>query len=229
MNYQKIYNKIIEYRKINPIQGYTERHHILPKSIGGTDDIDNIVSLTAREHFLCHYLLAKMYELETLEWYKMNHAFMLMKASSSNQHRYFNSRLYSALRSNMQMVMSDAQKGNKNSQYGTCWIYNEDLKQNKKIPVNSKIPIGWKKGRKINWQKSIVKCKECNKIFEQKTKELFCSVKCKKDSTDPFVGREEEFLTLYKKYNSMNKALKQMGYPGAVSHYYTWAKKQLIK
>lgn len=228
MNYRKIYNKIIEYRKINPIQGYTERHHILPKSIGGTDDIDNIVSLTAREHFLCHYLLAKMYEPETLEWYKMNHAFMMMKASSSNQHRYFNSRLYSTLRSNMQIVMSDAQKGNKNSQYGTFWIYNEELKQNKKIPVNSKIPIGWKKGRKINWQKSIVKCKKCNKKFEQKTKELFCSVKCKKDNTDPFVGKEEEFLTLYKKYNSMNKALKQMGYPGAVSHYYTWAKK-LIK
>jgi len=40
-------------------------------------------------------------------------------------------------------------KGNNNSQFGTCWIYNEELKQNKKIYRRDEIPEGWKLGRKI--------------------------------------------------------------------------------
>ena len=36
------------------------KHHIIPKSLGGSDDACNLVSLTAREHFVCHLLLTKM-------------------------------------------------------------------------------------------------------------------------------------------------------------------------
>lgn len=44
------------------------------------------------------------------------------------------------------------QHGNKNSQYGKCWIYNENLKQNKsikKIDLQLWLDLGWIKGRKI--------------------------------------------------------------------------------
>lgn len=44
------------------------------------------------------------------------------------------------------------QQGSKNSQYGTCWIYNEDLKQNKRIKKEELyqwLELGWIKGRKI--------------------------------------------------------------------------------
>ena len=41
---------------------YYEKHHIIPKSIGGTNDISNLVYLTAREHFIAHWLLFKIYE-----------------------------------------------------------------------------------------------------------------------------------------------------------------------
>ncbi len=61
MNYEKIYNQIIERAKSREINGYTEKHHIIPKCIGGTNDKINIVELTAREHFLCHMLLVEMY------------------------------------------------------------------------------------------------------------------------------------------------------------------------
>lgn len=63
MNYTKIYNQIIEKRRNNTPTGYIERHHILPRSLGGSDDEDNIVALTAREHFICHFLLIKMYKV----------------------------------------------------------------------------------------------------------------------------------------------------------------------
>ena len=61
MNYQCIYSNLIEFRKANVPDGYSERHHITPKSLGGNNSIENIVSLTAREHYFCHKLLARIY------------------------------------------------------------------------------------------------------------------------------------------------------------------------
>lgn len=43
------------------LEGYVERHHIVPRCLGGTDDVMNIVRLTPEEHYLAHQLLVKMY------------------------------------------------------------------------------------------------------------------------------------------------------------------------
>mgnify|MGYP002737800968 CR=1 FL=1 len=43
---------------------YTERHHIIPKSMGGTDDSSNLVWLTAEDHLTVHLLLPKMVRQE---------------------------------------------------------------------------------------------------------------------------------------------------------------------
>jgi hypothetical protein len=40
---------------------YTEKHHIVPRCQGGSDDLTNIVQLTPEEHYLCHQLLVKIY------------------------------------------------------------------------------------------------------------------------------------------------------------------------
>jgi hypothetical protein len=74
MNYIKIYNAIIQRAKEEHLLGiriknsdiYYEGHHIIPKCLGGTGDSwkwnhENIVPLTAREHFLCHWLLHELY------------------------------------------------------------------------------------------------------------------------------------------------------------------------
>ena len=42
------------------VLGYCERHHIIPKSLSGSDKSENLVYLTAHEHFICHLLLTKM-------------------------------------------------------------------------------------------------------------------------------------------------------------------------
>lgn len=44
----------------NKLFGYVEKHHIIPKSMGGSDDKANLVFLTAKEHFIAHMLLVKM-------------------------------------------------------------------------------------------------------------------------------------------------------------------------
>lgn len=57
MNYQKIHDQIIERALSRSLDGYKESHHILPRSLGGSDDPTNLVDLTAREHYLVHWLL----------------------------------------------------------------------------------------------------------------------------------------------------------------------------
>lgn len=126
MNYQKLYENIIEYRKANKLDEYTEIHHIIPKSFGGSDTIENLVELSAREHFICHVLLVKMQKRNTDNFYKMCLALSMMKNSSSNQVRYFNSRIYKHLRENHSISMSYFQRGDRNSMFGRKWYTNMD-------------------------------------------------------------------------------------------------------
>jgi hypothetical protein len=74
MNYQKIYDQIIERAKTRQLEGYKEKHHIIPKCLGGSNDKENLVELTAREHFLCHRLLVEIYPEEN----KLKYALYLM-------------------------------------------------------------------------------------------------------------------------------------------------------
>lgn len=64
MNYLKIYNDLISRRREEPLKRCgdfsIELHHIEPKSCGGTDDKDNLINLTLREHYIAHLLLAKV-------------------------------------------------------------------------------------------------------------------------------------------------------------------------
>jgi hypothetical protein len=60
--YSKWYYELVFSRQ-NRLQlktEYYEKHHILPKSLGGNNNKENLVFLTAREHYLAHLLLVKM-------------------------------------------------------------------------------------------------------------------------------------------------------------------------
>jgi hypothetical protein len=43
MNYLKIYNDIVDRSKNRVLEGYKERHHIIPRCVGGTNDKSNLV------------------------------------------------------------------------------------------------------------------------------------------------------------------------------------------
>jgi len=58
--YTKWYYQIIDRSLTRKIDVYTEKHHIIPKSLGGSNSKSNLAILTAREHFICHWLLTKM-------------------------------------------------------------------------------------------------------------------------------------------------------------------------
>lgn len=68
MDYSKIYNSLIaraqgraKVHRDSPCYVYYERHHIVPRCLNGSDESDNLVYLTAEEHWLAHLLLVKIY------------------------------------------------------------------------------------------------------------------------------------------------------------------------
>lgn len=63
MDYQRIYSAFIAHRKslADSLEGYTENHHIIPRALGGSDDAENLIRLTARDHYFAHCCLAKIH------------------------------------------------------------------------------------------------------------------------------------------------------------------------
>ena len=61
MDYQRIYDSLVKSRINTPAAGYSEYHHIIPRCIGGCDEGNNLVRLTAREHLIAHMLLVRIH------------------------------------------------------------------------------------------------------------------------------------------------------------------------
>ena len=111
MDYTRIYNQIIERAQTRKLEGYVEKHHIVPKCIGGLDIKENIVELTAREHFLCHMLLCEIYPQEN----KLKHALFLMaigKQKVKEKTYVIGSRVYERLKEEYSAMLA----GKKQSQ-----------------------------------------------------------------------------------------------------------------
>lgn len=69
-----VYEKFIEKHKNQVIakDTYVEKHHIIPKHIGGTNDASNMINLTYRQHITAHLLLYRVYRrIEDLTAYKL--------------------------------------------------------------------------------------------------------------------------------------------------------------
>jgi len=108
--YTTVYYNIIARAKSRELNGYLEKHHIIPKSLGGSNASSNIAKLTAREHFVCHWLLIKM--TTGIHKQKMANACnILINGSSRNQQRYkVTSKVYENLKKNLSII----RKGRKN-------------------------------------------------------------------------------------------------------------------
>ncbi len=99
--YSKVYFSTIEKAKQRGWKKARgrERHHIIPQSLGGSNDKSNLVYLSCREHFLCHWLLVRMTEGEN--YHKMRYALMGMRAENEHHVRYktrFTARVYEKYR-----------------------------------------------------------------------------------------------------------------------------------
>lgn len=110
--YTKLYYQIINPTLSRTLDTYKELHHIIPRSLGGTDEKDNLTYLTAREHFICHWLLVKMTEGAARS--KMIYALQGMRAQNNSQQRYetqITSRVYEHYRIEHARIHSETMKG----------------------------------------------------------------------------------------------------------------------
>lgn len=133
MEYRKIYNALVEGAKDEELrgkrsEGYFEKHHILPKSLNGTNDEANLVKLTYREHFVAHLLLIKIFLKDPIAHRKM--VFALWRMLNGKQKIKNASKEYERIRkefvNEMKGYNSIRQKGENNSQFGKKWYTNRD-------------------------------------------------------------------------------------------------------
>jgi predicted nucleic acid-binding Zn ribbon protein len=153
MNYNKHYAILIERARSRILEVYIEKHHIVPRCLGGTNDKENIVALTPEEHYVAHQLLVKMYPKEHKLVYAAN-----MMTVSSNDRRSSNKR-YKWLREKY-VSACRARVGEQNSSYGKRWYYNPDTLESGKFLVED-VPAEWQTGRsapKVVPQKHCITC-----------------------------------------------------------------------
>jgi len=143
MNYQKIYNKIVNRGKLRILESYTEKHHIIPKCMGGSNKKDNIVELTAKEHFICHKLLTEIYPQNN----KLIYAFWAMcnQKGKGQSDRYIpTSRTYEIAK----LLFSSIQKGIPKTEKHKLALRGKKSEQHRLA---------------LQKQKSILICPNCNK------------------------------------------------------------------
>lgn len=60
LDYARIYEILIARARNRELFGQIEKHHIIPRSEGGSNKKDNKIELSPKEHHLCHLLLIRM-------------------------------------------------------------------------------------------------------------------------------------------------------------------------
>lgn len=129
--YTRTYFSIIENSKTTSKTGKYEIHHIIPRCLGGSDNPNNLVSLSLREHFICHRLLVKMVSSK-------NHIAKLAYACWQMTRRHtVNSRTYEQLK----LQLSNSTKGVPKSD-----DHKKALRKPKSNTSNMKGGTGRKKG-----------------------------------------------------------------------------------
>jgi len=187
--YTSLYYKIVDRAKTRIYEGYTEKHHIIPRSLKGSNDKSNLVKLSAREHFIVHWLLTKM--TEGLARSKMCHAFnsMCVLKPNNTDKRYVNSRASEKAKIECSKLKSIARKGilvgEKNYNYGKKWTdeqkskmightrtlgfkYNEPYTEERKTKMSVSSQIRWAKEEernKMKVPKPKIMCEYCNLLI----------------------------------------------------------------
>ena len=210
--YEKWYNQIILNSKNEKLLGH-EQHHILPKSLGGTDDKTNLVYITAREHFVCHWLLTKIYPTGEEHW-KMLNALRMMRSENKNQQRYntkITSRVYAKVKEEYIKLQSEKVRGSNNPMHGDKFYRSQEGYKRQRDAV-----LGAKNGsKKVEARKKIAESKlgkkreEFNKEWldnlskNHKSKQTGFdgshSEKTKQKMREKALGRKQSLETIAKK------------------------------
>ena len=165
MDYQRIYDQIIDRAKTRKLEGYKEKHHIVPRCMGGSDRKENLAELTAREHFTCHQLLTFIYpgnkSLIFASW---------MMSNLVTEERSFkvSSRVYERLKVEHSIAKSEILTGTTRPQQVKDKISASNLLSGKKPPSQEGIPKSAEHKEKtrqarLGIARPTITCPHCNK------------------------------------------------------------------
>ena len=168
MDYKKIYESIIDRGKNRKLNSYKEKHHIIPKCIGGSNDNTNLVELTAKEHFVCHLLLCEIYPnentLKSARW-----AMTCFKSKNHNRKYIVSSSQYDRIKNEIATLKRGVKRSDKikekisNSHKGKNIseetkkkisdkmkgrVQSEEHKLNQSLSKKGQIP--WNKGKHVS-------------------------------------------------------------------------------
>lgn len=127
--YTDFYFRIIARRRAKAYWGHTENHHIVPESFfivrkrkgpagwieGDSDNPSNKIDLSAKEHFICHWLLTMM--TSGMARKKCLNALRGMKAASKKHNRYngpITASIYASLKNDIAQMQREAFLGENN-------------------------------------------------------------------------------------------------------------------
>lgn len=163
MDYKKTYDRLVCRAKNRKLECYKEIHHIIPKCMGGTEDKNNLVELTAREHFICHWLLSRMYPKDA----KLSYSFWMM-STSKRPNRYIpSSRVYEEAKQLQSLLRSEQLKGHLVSEK-TKEKISKANKGKKRTEEERKRISDSLKGKKGNWEGKTHSEKSKQKMRESK-------------------------------------------------------------
>jgi len=189
MNYKKIYESIVNRAKNRKLNSYKEKHHIIPKCIGGSDDETNLVELTAKEHFICHLLLCEIYPnentLKSARW-----AMTCFKSKNHSRKYIVSSSQYDRIKNEMTFLKKGVKRSDEvkekisNSHKGKIIseetkkkisdkmkgrVQSEEHKLNQSLSKKGQVP--WNKGKNISEEtKKKISDKIKNKIQSEEDK-----------------------------------------------------------
>lgn len=177
MDYQKAYDRLVQKNHVFSEGEYFETHHKVPKCLGGTDDANNLVNLTAREHYIAHLLLVKITEVRgnPQAHVKMLYAFNCMKWGRCKGKRSFkfNSRLYQKMKKRYSNFRRIVMKTSINPSKNKHWVYDTFNEvcylMDKSIPLEDyQLPIRVHKYMKRKLDIANKEMERANRIERQK-------------------------------------------------------------
>lgn len=204
MNYELHYKKLIE-KALNrdlPKMVYTEKHHIIPKCLGGDNSKSNVVKLLPKEHYIAHMLLFNMHPNNN----QLAYAFWMMCNGNKPAERMYrvSGKIYEEIRNKFIEIITNREptfKGNSHSEKSKqkisntkkgkpgTWIgktHSDESKQKmsnkrKGIIISNEVRLNMSKGmlgisksktHKENISKS--KMREQNPMFGKKANRTIC-------------------------------------------------------
>lgn len=128
--YHTWYNSLIERARNRVIGGYVEKHHIIPRSLGGGDEPENIVALTAREHLIAHMLLPRFVNEPEKMWQALWCMIHMGEVKISG-------RLYEQAKTQRAILFSKTLKGQRPWNYGMTGLRKGPMSEEQKIKISN--------------------------------------------------------------------------------------------